>query len=188
MQYLVADSSSKPTHVGGRSIHQGIAMMTLSLMGGWMLHSGEHVIGAGDDETCISRHDIVIINSMLGINKPAGLCQAGRQGADHICRDSGRTSRVLGIRDESISKTLVTTSPHVLLVQQQTSSSPRREVSPSHLPYLRAPRIVHCCRAEKLGVSSLPINQCAHNAGYLQCSEAGPSAHRKRPPSSLGRQ
>lgn len=83
---------------------------------------------------CISRHDIVIINSMLGINKPAVLCQAGRQGADHICRDSGRTSRVLGIRDESISKTLVTTSPHVLLVQQQTSSSPRREVSPSTLP------------------------------------------------------
>lgn len=37
MQYLVADSSSKPTHVGGRSIHQGIALMTLSLMGGWML-------------------------------------------------------------------------------------------------------------------------------------------------------
>lgn len=96
--------------------------------------SGEHVIGAGDDETCISRHDIVIINSMLGINKPVVLCQAGRQGADHICRDSGRTSRVLGIRDESISKTLVTTSPHVLLVQQQTSSSPRREVSPSTLP------------------------------------------------------
>lgn len=33
---------------------------------------------------CISRHDIVIINSMLGINKPAVLCQAGRQGGPHL--------------------------------------------------------------------------------------------------------
>lgn len=130
MQYLVADSSSK--HTTRRSIHQGIAL-TLSLMGGWMPVANMSSVLVMM-RLCISRHDIVIINSMLGINKPAVLCQAGRQGADHICRDSGRTSRVLGIRDESISKTLVTTSPHVLLVQQQTSSSPRRGVRPSTLP------------------------------------------------------